>query len=189
MHDVCRFLIDFCYVWLVLLLRGCQFCLKCCSFTQANIDKIMVLAFAGTFLSSLVVGFLLAACLYSSLLLAKGAWLLFRHASHTHTQYNSEWPFQIGLGVWLHFQFFFFLQSWWSNPFIVLFHDSLVKVAVSGLLPFAPDAPGGPTTISLPEVQTLSEILRLKSEAVRFLHLCIQLMTENWTDETRGLPS
>lgn len=44
--------------------------------------------------------------------------------------------------------------------------DCIFEVAVSGLLPFAPDAPGGPTTISLPEVQTLSEILRLKSEAI-----------------------
>lgn len=61
------------------------------AFFWANIDKIMVLAFAGTFLSSLVVGFLL--------------------------------------------------------------------VAVSGLLPFAPDAPGGPTTISLPEALSFGALI------------------------------
>lgn len=61
------------------------------AFFWANIDKIMVLAFLGTFLSSLVVGFLL--------------------------------------------------------------------VAVSGLLPFAPDAPGGPTTISLPEALSFGALI------------------------------
>ncbi|CAK9111907.1 unnamed protein product [Durusdinium trenchii] len=61
------------------------------AFFWANIDKIMVLAFVGTLLSSLVVGFLL--------------------------------------------------------------------VAVSGILPFAPDAPDGPSSISLPEALSFGALI------------------------------
>lgn len=74
----------------------------------------MVLAFGGTLLSSLVVGFLLVACLASS-------------------------------------SFRCFASDSFED-FLGLLCNS--KVAVSGWLPFDPDIPGGPTSISLPEARS-----------------------------------
>ena len=76
-------------LWLQILPR----CLTHVSSTQANIDKIMVLAFAGTFLSSLVVGFLLAACWEISLLLKMAEAVLISTTTTTACSYMTSASF------------------------------------------------------------------------------------------------